>query len=449
MKDPQPNSDEAAATTGETSLEKADRVRQALVKAPDLVRVESSVDRMPIWAPSRYADERKREYTLKWHGENAGVTVQAAGEYGMLRSFDKLVLTALVHLWNEQKTRDDGHVYFQIIDIINALERTHDGKTYEQIKQSLHRLRGCMLQYRMSFFDHAEQEWVSLRDKNILSDLLIVEPRKEEGAGVQLALSGLTFAQLDFMVVVNLLGDFTRPVSLRLLQSLSERGILFESYVNGVLYRNPRVLKDVFELWHDLGLSTAGIKYGSQLASRMRKDLDKIAAHPDSFLGSYSFEKSKGKARSQNLILVRKDGAEITIPNIPTGHRTSDTPQRRVKGKTGAQIDQLVEWMRFELHDESPNSTNLQVIAKRMPEDVIRKHVNEAFASYRDGKTRNPTAYFVGIMNRVAGEMGIDLGFDDKKSKQGGKKSAPKPLNLRREGSGLQSLADVLDTSDD
>ncbi|MEL6445660.1 MAG: replication initiator protein A [Bacteroidota bacterium] len=414
-----------------------------LTTALDLVRVEHTIDSQPIWAPSKYADEVKRVYPLKWRGNDASVTVQASGEYGMMRAFDKLVLTALVHFWNDQGRPKTGHVSFQIIDIIRALNRKDDGKTYELIKRSLHRLRGCLIQYQLSFFDTDKKEWTSLRDKNILTDLLIVEPRRE-GDTIQLPLSGMTYAVFDFEVVKNLLGNFTRPVSLRLLQTLSERGMLFESYINAVLYRHATVKKDVFELWADLGLRTRGINYGSQLASRMRKDLDKIASDEASLLGNYDFEKSKTRARSQNLILIRKQSADLSLPKIPKQQVTSNLERFDQQSRSNGEIDQIVEWLKMELHDESESDTNLRVIAQRMPEGEVKKYAYEAFAAYRDGKTGNPAAYYVGMMKNRAAEMGIDLGFSEASDHQ--TRQPPKPINMRRgkaQTGGPQSLADL------
>lgn len=421
---------------------KAEHIRRAVTEAADLVRVETTLDTQPIWAPSSYASELKRVYPLPWRGEQAAVTVQSSGVYGMLRSFDKLVLTSLVHLWNGQGRQEQGRVYFQVIDIINALGRRDDGRTYELIKDSLHRLRGCLVQYQLSFFDADAEEWITLRDKTILSDLLIVEPRRESGEAVQMAMEGLTYAVLDFQVVANLIGNFTRPVSLKLLQGLTERGVLFESYVNAVLYRHPTIRKDVYELWHDLGLSTAGINYGSQLTSRMRKDLDKIAADDTSLLGAYSFEKSKTRARSQNLVLQRSKGADLTAPSAK--YRTSDEPRQRYQLAKGADLDKLVEWMRFELHDQSDNDTNIRVIASRMPKDLITKTVDEAYGRYRDGLANNPTAYFVAIMKREAKERGVDLGLPERDSSKPSAK--PKRVMLREQTNGLSSIQDL--TSD-
>lgn len=417
---------------------------QAIPRPADLVRVEQNIDSQPIWAPASYADELRRVYPLKWRGKDASVTVQASGVYGMLRSFDKLVLTALVHLWNEQGRRPDGYVGFKISDIVHALERKRSGKLYEQIKDSLHRLRGCLIQYQFSFYDAEAQEYVSLEDKNILTKLLIVEPRKE-GDATQLPLS-FTYAIFDFNVVQNLLGNFTRPVSLRLLQKLSERGTLFESYINAVLYRHHTVKKDVFELWAELGLSASSLKYGSRLASRMRDDLDLIAADENSLLASYSFEKSKTRARSQNLILVRKESIDLKTPKIPKQHKITPRQEYEQGRRPDGQIDRVVEWLKMELHDESDNDTNLRVIARRMPEAVVKQGAYQAFADYRDGKTRskNPAAYFVGMMKNRAAEMGIDLGFSE--SSEGETKEPPKAISMRRgkaHTGGPQSLADL------
>lgn len=419
--------------------EKVEHVRRAVTEAADLVRVETTLDTQPIWAPSSYAAELKRVYPLPWRGEKASVTVQSSGEYGMLRSFDKLVLTALVHLWNGQGRQEQGRVYFQVIDLIHALGRRDDGRTYGLIKDSLHRLRGCLVQYQLSFFDADAEEWVTLRDKTILSDLLIVEPRRDSEDAVQMAMEALTYAVLDFQVVANLIGNFTRPVSLRLLQGLTERGVLFESYVNAVLYRNRTVRKDIYELWHDLGLSTAGINYGSQLASRMRKDLDKIAADDTSLLGAYRLEKSKTRARSQNLVLQRSKGADLTAPS--TKYRTSDEPRERYQLAKGADLDKLVQWMRFELHDQSDNDANLRLIAARMPKDLITRTVDEAYGRYRDGLVNNPTAYFVAVIKREARERGIDLGLPERDPSK--PTATPKRVELRDHTRGLSSVQEL------
>lgn len=420
------------------TAKRATVIRRAVSEAVDQVRLETNLDSQPIWAPSSYANERKRVYPLPWRGENASVTVQSSGEYGMLRGFDKLVLTALVHLWNHQGRDETGRVYFQVIDVIRALGRSQDGKTYQAIKDSLHRLRGCLVQYQFSFFDQSSQEYVSLRDKTILTDLFIVEPKRMEDEGVQLAMEGLTYAVLDFMVVANLIGDFTRPISLRLLQQLGERGVLFESYINAVLYRNALVRKDIFELWHDLGLSTKGVRYGSQLAAKMRSDLDKIVDDESSLLGRYDFEKSKTRARSQNLVLYRAKGANLSAPS--SKYRTSDSPRERYEQGKRADVGHLVDWLKFRLHDQSDNDANLRLIAARLPEKLVRPLAEEAWAYYVDGHTRNPAAYFVGMARKRATELGIDLGF-----RESTEPSSPTPIKPRQPNSAERPLRELSD----
>lgn len=370
-----------------------------------LVRLERNVDSAPIWAPKAYANDLERRYPLSWRGEGAEVVVLAVRKYGQLRTFDKVVLTALVQLWHQQGRQPDGLITCQIIDIIELLERKEvdiGGRLYDQIKQSLYRLKLTGVQFINCFFNSQKQELKSTRSTHILYDLLIVEPKKygkdvEDDSSTQ-----VTKACLNLDVVQNLLGNYTRPVSLRFLQQLSERGVLFESYISGVLSGRRKITKDVFKLWTELGLSTEGYDYGSRLAAKMRKDLDKIAADPNSLLERYEFRPSVTSPRSKNLVLYRK--APVAAP------ATVDE-KIRVEEELD-EIDILVEEIRFKLRDESKNDTNLRRIAERMPKKVIDKGVHDAWGRFRDGQTPNPTRYFVGIMKNKAAELKIDLGIN-------------------------------------
>ena len=309
-----------------TTKPAATAVKRAIASVPEKVRMEASLDALPIWAPSSAAQETERTYMTPWRGEGAGAAVQSSGKYGMLRWFDKLTLAAVVQLWNDQGQDPSGKGYFKISDIIALLGKADSGESYDQIDQSLHRLLGCLIQFYGSLYSMEDGMLVTPElAKTIFSKGLFLRPHKKTKFGNQRTLDGLTYAQIDLDICQNLLGNYTRPVPLQLLCSLSERGILYESYVNSVLYRRSRIVKDVFTLWDDLGLSYKGIEYGSQLASRMRKDLDKIAADPNTLLGSYSFEKSKGRAKGQNLILVRKRNAKLDVPPQHSSQLTGRT----------------------------------------------------------------------------------------------------------------------------
>jgi len=417
----------------------------------ELVRIERNVDSLPIWAPSQYAKTDERVYPVPWRSENAEVRVQKAGKYGQLRAFDKIVLTALTQLWQEQGRDPAGWVTFTIMEIIRVLGRKNDqgGKLYAQIKDSLHRLRGSMIQYIDSFFvkeiDAKNQnlpagEWISDHDVTILADLWIVEPRKMKKGGLdigeQLAFVQFTRARLDLKVVRNLLGNFTRPISPKLLDSLTERGVLFESYVNSVLYRNEKVSKDVFDLHEQLGLSTKGIQYGSQLTNKMRGDLDKMVGDSTHLLGRYAFSRSKTKARSQNVNLYR-----VSKPPFPLEKKKEQDPQPSVR-KSGHEtisvdpdaessqrvtdidaehdrIDREVWTIRQRLQDEGDSDFNIRRIVERIPKATIETGIYEALSRYKDGLTSNRASYFVGVMKNKAREKGIDLGLPDSQNGAG------------------------------
>ncbi len=368
-----------------------------------VVRLERNVDSLPIWAPKAYAGMLERTYTLSWKGEGAEVQVMALPKYGQLRSLDKLVLTALIYLWNEQGRRADGRIAFQIAGLIKLLGHSHQGgRVYRRIKQSLRRLKHTGLQFINCFYDKQEETYKTTRDTNILYELLIVEPKKDQ-TGYE-----WTVAYLNLDVANNLLGNYTRPISLPLLLRLSERGILFESYINGVLWRRPVITKDVFELWQELGLSTKGYGYGSRLAAKMRVDLDTIAAASSSLLERYEFSDSKTRARSKNLVLYRK----ARMPRLPRSSYGDEALD---------EVDIQVEQIRSMLRDASNNDSNIRRIAERMPAPVIDKGVFDAWGRYRDRQTSNPAAYFVGIMKKKAIELDIDLGMGRRSKQEGGR----------------------------
>lgn len=369
--------------------------------------MERNTDTLPIWAPSQHGRRDKHEYRLEWISPNAKVTVQKSGEYGLLRWQDKLVLAVLVLLWSKQGRNPDGWVNFIVEDVVKALHENPGGKQRSQVKDSLWRLRGCLIQYYQSFFDSTQSSYVSRKQGvTILRYLTIYGYNSQEGEEIE-----ATQAQLDLDVVRNLIGNYTRPISLDLWLELSERGGLFEAYISSVLYGHDRVSKDIFELWNQLGLSTKGVKYGSKLAYKMRPELDKICADPYGLLERYEFESSKTRPRSKNLVLFRRRPAYVDQ------HGAEEDSQLRLEFETVTQLvpnelDRRVEQVRFELGDKSPDDTNIRRIVERMPPEVITRAITDAVGRGKDGIIRkNPTAYFVGRMKKEAKARGIDLGF--------------------------------------
>lgn len=372
-----------------------------------LVRFESNTDSHPIWAPSAYGNEDKREYILDWISPNAKVVVQKAGEYGLLRWTDKLVLAVLVLFWNRQGRHPEGWVNFTVTDVAREIWKKVGGSQHEQIKDSLWRLRGCLVQHFSSFYSTKVGGYVSRkRGLNIVTYLTIYEYKNQDGEEIE-----ATQARLNLDLVHNLIGNHSRPVSLDLWRRLSERGGLFEAYINSVLYKNHRVSKDVFSLWKQLGLSIKGARYASKLAHKMKPELDKMCADPYNLLERYEFEKSKTVPRGQNLVLYRRKNAYID--RQPPPHREPDlfaTP--KVTQLTPTDLDRQVEQIQFELGDRG-DDFNIRRIVERMPANLITLAITDAVGRKKDGMLNtSAVAYFVGRMKNEAKERAIDLGFD-------------------------------------
>lgn len=370
------------------------------------VRIERNSDTLPIWSPSRHARATKREYQLEWISPNAKVVVLSTGPYGNLRWQDKLVLVAITRLWYEQGMNPDGWVNFTLSDVIKRLGQSRGGGQFSRTKSSLWRLRGCLIQHFNSFYDRSLEAHISMTEgHNILTYLRIREFKRQDEETEDFGQ-----ARLNLDLVRNLIGNYTRPVSIKFLMTLTERGGLFEAYINSVLYTQPIVRKDVFDLWKQLGLSIKGIEYASRLASRMRPDLNKMKADPFGLLGDYSFEKSITKPRSQNLILIRRKN-----PYVDQHQRLPQSDQLslnlNVTQLTPTELDLKVEQIQFELGDTG-DDFNIRRIVERMPDNLIKVAIHDAVGRKSDKMLKtSAVAYFVGRMKKVAIEQGIDLGF--------------------------------------
>jgi hypothetical protein len=366
----------------------------------DLVRFDVNMD-APIWAPSAYARESKRTYRLPWKGDSSIVEVLAVAEFGQLRTVDKKVLAVLINLWHKKGRSPDGKVFFQISEIVEAIYgegSTKSGKRYELVKKSLFRLQGTAIHFKSSFKNPDTRQYEITHAMNILAELTVVEPKKD-GKSTDL-LGGISYTVLDFSVVRDLLGNYTRPLSLRLLKQLSERGVLFESYVNAVLSRNKEVKTDIFKMWEERGLSTAWAKYGSQLKAKMLDDLDAMMADPDHPLAYYSFEKQADRrSRSLNVVLGRK--AE------PREIQTT-----RGKGRSREDLTRLVDRIRMELRDLDSDGRNYEYIAANCPENEIVDTCLEAWAKYRDEKVKSAPAFFIWSMMNKARLRGEPFPWD-------------------------------------
>jgi len=397
--------------------------------AERLVRFEHQIEKLPLWAPSIYADERVRSYTITVQDQPIEIRVQSAGEYGQLRAQDKLVLAALMRLWHDQGRDPTGFLHCPVSVILDLLGYPNDGgKRYKLAKESLYRLRFCGIQNFTTFFDPEDgTENTGNTNPTILLNLDLYEKRKattKKGAKRDQLIFDFSRAQFHPSITTNLLKNYTRPMDVRFLTTLSERGILFEAYVNGVLYRRPKVRKDVFELWEELGLSTKGEPYGSGLKKKMISDLEKLLEQPTGFLGNYRFEKSKTRPRSLNIILTRRAAPVVDIADAKRSLPQQQPKRRRVgqgsttKPLTSEQHEEIA-MLRSQLEDLG-GDFNIRRIFERLSSDLINDALRITLMNRTDFRgteheIRGETvAYFVGVCKKKARELGIDLGFSTK-----------------------------------
>ena len=101
-------------------------------------------------------------------------------------------------------------------------------------------------------------------------------------------------------------------------------------------------------------------------------------------------------------------------------------PLQRVNGHGGSlsrpgtvtadeAITARVGELRERLRDRSSDERNLRVIVAKLPWDAVDLAAHEAWAAFRDGRTKTPTPYFVGICKRRARELAIELGLRGKR----------------------------------
>ena len=141
---------------------------------------------------------------------------------------------------------------------------------------------------------------------------------------------GGVYLTLNQSIIKNLLAGHAFIYPIELLKSLTERGRKISLTIGAQLANKKKFEKDVVELWEELDLPTHG-KYGSDLVSRMKSDLNKMVASDTHPLGFWTYRKGKKKGRT---ILVcrkappRKRVAASNKPAKKAAHRVGERPKK-------------------------------------------------------------------------------------------------------------------------
>jgi hypothetical protein len=88
-------------------------------------------------------------------------TVRAVHGLGLPGTLDQDVYVALLQVIDRQgDLPEDGWISFSLYELIELLHRTHGGRDYRQVKESLERLSGTIIQSRNAFYRKSTKSYV-------------------------------------------------------------------------------------------------------------------------------------------------------------------------------------------------------------------------------------------------------------------------------------------------
>jgi len=198
----------------------------------ELIRAELNIERWPLFTTSQFKGT-SREYvrqevlptgSVKQRKIVIGRIVDK--EVGVLRILDLKCYYALIKLWEDAGRPVDRPVVFAIHQISNLLGKSWSGRSLQQIKTSLHKLRKIPIDWINSFYQKDAKSYEELLETfSILSELKIYERR--EFGNLKQALSAFRFNE---RLLRNLLNNHSKPLHLEVVLRL-------EKEVSMLLYR--------------------------------------------------------------------------------------------------------------------------------------------------------------------------------------------------------------------
>ena len=119
-------------------------------------------------------------------------TVRAVQGLGLPGTLDQDVYVALLQLVDRQGgIPEDGWIGFSIYELVGLLRRTHGGRDYKQIKESLERLSGTTIQSKNAFYRKSTMSYIDdsfhLLDRVQHSETMDGTGRRGESTWIQLS----------------------------------------------------------------------------------------------------------------------------------------------------------------------------------------------------------------------------------------------------------------------
>jgi hypothetical protein len=189
---------------------------ETLRESPNIIRSELNIEKFPLFTTSQFKG-KSREYTREERtslGEIQKRTVVigkiAGNEIGILRILDLKCFYALVKIWEEAGKPSDESVSFSVHRISKILGKSWSGRSYDQIKGSLERLRKIPIDWIRAFKNKDSDDTLKVLETfTILDDLKLIE--REKGEVVVEAYSSFRFNR---HLLSNLSSNYSKPVSL-------------------------------------------------------------------------------------------------------------------------------------------------------------------------------------------------------------------------------------------
>jgi len=360
-------------------------------RSPNVIRSELNVEKWPLFTTTKYPGN-SREF-VREHIEDRRVKSRRViigklneKEVGVFRILDLKVFYALVKLWETAGNPFEGSVNFAVHEIAKIIGKSWSGRTYQQIKESLIRLRSLPITWINSFYQKdtdTEEEYLELF--NILSELKIYTRR--EGSNPPVAASTFRF---NDRLMRNLLNRYSKPLYLDVIMGLKkEVSILLYLHLDLVMADKQLYVRMSKDLIDELDLS-GDYKYPSYRQRILAPALKELEGVPLStgILMEAKLRKTKG---NDWQAIFKKAPPALAKPDWAVTALVRDI---------------------LEVTEDEKSRAFYTKIATRCPDDLIYRCLSEVKDDWLQGKVRKSKgALFTDKIKRYCRERGIDLGL--------------------------------------
>jgi len=357
----------------------------------NVIRSELNVEKWPLFTTTKYPGNSRefvREQIDGGRIKSRRVIIGKLNdkEVGVFRILDLKVFYALVKLWETAGNPFEEGVNFAVHEIAKIIGKSWSGRTYQQIKESLIRLRSLPITWINSFYQKdtdTEEEYLELF--NILSELKIYT--KREGGRPPAASSTFRF---NDRLMRNLLNRYSKPLYLDVIMGLKkEVSILLYLHLDLVMADKQIYVRMSQDLIDELDLS-GDYKYPSYRKKVLAPAMKELKGIP---LSTGTLVEAKLRETKGN------DWQAIFKKTPPT------------LAKPEWAVTALVRDI-LEITEDEKSRAFYTRIATRCPDNLIYRCLSEVKDDWLQGKVRKSKgALFTDKIKRYCRERGIDLGL--------------------------------------